>query len=198
MPVDPHELTELIEKHAGSLRLWIRSRCASPEDVVQEALCKLADQNQPPLNPVAWLYRVCKHNLAAVMILSPRETWPELAKLYAEQKSIEEQTETKANYFDRATLFFTLWSLKRKIQAQRIVEAVRHHLATHEGKLPASLNEIKDVPNPDRSAVHLDGRRQVRHAESSFASGKRDDPGIAGRRGVQDRLHASFGVSFKS
>lgn len=63
MPVDLPQLTELIEKHAGSLRLWIRSRCASSEDVVQEAFCKLAVQEPPPDNPVAWLYQVCR-NLA--------------------------------------------------------------------------------------------------------------------------------------
>lgn len=69
MSVDPRELADLIEKHAGSLRLWVRSRCASPEDVVQDAFCKLAVQNPPPLNPVAWLYRVCR-NLAEKQRLS--------------------------------------------------------------------------------------------------------------------------------
>lgn len=63
MPVDAQQLTELIEQHAGSLRLWIRSRCASEEDVVQEAFCRLATQEPSPDNPVAWLYRVCR-NLA--------------------------------------------------------------------------------------------------------------------------------------
>jgi RNA polymerase sigma-70 factor (ECF subfamily) len=63
MPVDAQQLAELIENHAASLRLWIRSRCASSEDVVQEAFCKLAMQEPPPGNAVAWLYRVCR-NLA--------------------------------------------------------------------------------------------------------------------------------------
>src|SRR5262245_15122829 len=63
MPVDALQLAKLIEDHAGSLRLWIRFRCASCEDVVQEAFCKLAVQDPPPDNPVAWLYRVCR-NLA--------------------------------------------------------------------------------------------------------------------------------------
>jgi RNA polymerase sigma-70 factor (ECF subfamily) len=63
MPIDAQQLVELIENHAASLRLWIRSRCASSEDVVQEAFCRLAVQEPPPDNPVAWLYRVCR-NLA--------------------------------------------------------------------------------------------------------------------------------------
>lgn len=63
MPVDALQLTELIENHAGSLRLWVRSRCSSAEDVVQDAFCRLAVEEPPPDNPVAWLYRVCR-NLA--------------------------------------------------------------------------------------------------------------------------------------
>ena len=61
MPLDAQQLAELIEKHAGSLRMWICSRCASAEDVVQEAFCKLATQDPPPDDPVAWLYRVCRN-----------------------------------------------------------------------------------------------------------------------------------------
>jgi RNA polymerase sigma-70 factor (ECF subfamily) len=63
MPLHAGQLAELIECHAGSLRLWIRSRCAACEDVVQEAFCRLSVAEPPPDNPVAWLYRVCR-NLA--------------------------------------------------------------------------------------------------------------------------------------
>jgi RNA polymerase sigma factor (sigma-70 family) len=63
MPFDAAQLAKLIEDHAGPLRLWVRSRCASRDDVVQDAFCRLAVQEPPPENPVAWLYRVCR-NLA--------------------------------------------------------------------------------------------------------------------------------------
>jgi RNA polymerase sigma factor (sigma-70 family) len=63
MPLDAVQLAELIEAQAASLRLWVRSRCRSPEDVVQEAFCRLACQNPPPESPVAWLYAVAR-NLA--------------------------------------------------------------------------------------------------------------------------------------
>lgn len=63
MPIDAQQLADLIERHAGSLRMWIRSRCASAEDVVQDAFCRLARQESVPDKPVAWLYRVCR-NLA--------------------------------------------------------------------------------------------------------------------------------------
>jgi RNA polymerase sigma factor (sigma-70 family) len=63
MPIDAQQLAKLIECHAAPLRLWIHSRCASSEDVVQEAFCRLATQEPAPDNPAAWLYRVCR-NLA--------------------------------------------------------------------------------------------------------------------------------------
>jgi len=63
MPLDATQLAELIEYHGAALRLWVRSRCSAAEDVVQEAFCKLAMQEPPPANPVAWLYAVSR-NLA--------------------------------------------------------------------------------------------------------------------------------------
>lgn len=63
MPLDAAVLARLIENHAGALQLWVRTRCASSEDVVQEAFCRLAVQQPAPEKPVAWLYRVCR-NLA--------------------------------------------------------------------------------------------------------------------------------------
>jgi RNA polymerase sigma-70 factor (ECF subfamily) len=69
MPLDAAQLAKLIEIQAVTLRLWIRRRCASPEDAVQEAFCRLACQEPPPENPAAWLYRVCR-NLAEKQRLS--------------------------------------------------------------------------------------------------------------------------------
>jgi RNA polymerase sigma factor (sigma-70 family) len=63
MPLNAAQLAELIDCHARSLRLWVRSRCTGYEDVVQEAFCRLSVADPPPDNPVAWLYRVCR-NLA--------------------------------------------------------------------------------------------------------------------------------------
>jgi RNA polymerase sigma factor (sigma-70 family) len=63
MPVDAIHLAELIQTQAASLRLWVRARCLAPDDVVQEAFCRLAAQEPTPANPVAWLYAVAR-NLA--------------------------------------------------------------------------------------------------------------------------------------
>lgn len=65
--MEPSQLGRLVQEHAAALVLYARQWCAAPEDVVQEAFLKLAALPQPPLQPVAWLYRVVRN--AAVSTL---------------------------------------------------------------------------------------------------------------------------------
>lgn len=69
MPIEVEYLAQLIADHAGPLRIWVRSRCPSGDDVVQDAFCRLAIEDPPPSAPVAWLYTVCR-NLAEKQRLS--------------------------------------------------------------------------------------------------------------------------------
>src|SRR5438067_1496150 len=55
------QLAELIDAHAAALALFARQWCEAPEDVVQEAFCKLAAQSAWPRDPLAWLYRVVRN-----------------------------------------------------------------------------------------------------------------------------------------
>jgi RNA polymerase sigma factor (sigma-70 family) len=54
-------LAGLIDSHGAALVLFARQWCQAPEDVVQDALCKLAEQSRWPEDPVAWLYRVVRN-----------------------------------------------------------------------------------------------------------------------------------------
>ncbi|OWK46553.1 RNA polymerase sigma factor [Fimbriiglobus ruber] len=55
------QLADLIDTYAPALVLFARQWCAAPEDVVQDAFCKLASQAAVPDDPVAWLYRVTRN-----------------------------------------------------------------------------------------------------------------------------------------
>ncbi len=57
----PERLGFLLDQHAAALELYARQWCAIPEDVVQEAFLKLARQSTPPIQPLAWLYRVVRN-----------------------------------------------------------------------------------------------------------------------------------------
>jgi len=63
MPLSAELIAALIERHAVPLQIWIGRRCPGPEDVVQEAFCRLAVLEPPPARVVAWLYRAAR-NLA--------------------------------------------------------------------------------------------------------------------------------------
>jgi RNA polymerase sigma-70 factor (ECF subfamily) len=57
----PELLGRLIDEHGPALVLFARQWCATPEDVVQEALVKLAALPQPPANAGPWLYCVVRN-----------------------------------------------------------------------------------------------------------------------------------------
>ncbi len=59
--MSPTDLARLIDAHAAALVLYARQWCDAPEDVVQEAFVKLVRQSRPPLDAVAWLYRVVRN-----------------------------------------------------------------------------------------------------------------------------------------
>ncbi|MBX3414539.1 MAG: RNA polymerase sigma factor [Pirellulales bacterium] len=52
---------QLLSQHAAALELYARQWCHSPEDVVQEAILRLARERPLPERPVAWLYIVVRH-----------------------------------------------------------------------------------------------------------------------------------------
>ena len=59
--MSPTELARLIDANAAPLVLYARQWCESAEDVVQEAFLKLVRQRRPPVDAVAWLYRVVRN-----------------------------------------------------------------------------------------------------------------------------------------
>lgn len=54
-------LTNILRKHGSALRLFAAQWCASPDDVVQEALIDLATTAPPPETPIPWMFRVVRN-----------------------------------------------------------------------------------------------------------------------------------------
>jgi hypothetical protein len=85
----------------------------------------------------------------AIVCLKPREAWPRLKEYSAEVEAIShEQKITRVEFFEPTSIYLAAWSTKRKIEALRIIEAVRHYLSTHDGKLPRSLADIETLSIP--------------------------------------------------
>lgn len=52
---------QLLAHQAAALELYARQWCHAPEDVVQEALLRLARERPLPERPVAWMYRAVRY-----------------------------------------------------------------------------------------------------------------------------------------
>jgi RNA polymerase sigma-70 factor (ECF subfamily) len=57
----PEEFGRLIDEHAAALVLYARQWCTAPEDVVQDALVKLAGVKATPPHVVPWLFAVVRN-----------------------------------------------------------------------------------------------------------------------------------------
>lgn len=76
---------------------------------------------------------------------------PELAKVEQRIKAAKSRLEGEPliGFLPAITkVFSTTARLDRRIAALRCVEAIRLYAAAHDGKLPAALNDIKEVPVP--------------------------------------------------
>jgi RNA polymerase sigma factor (sigma-70 family) len=65
------QLARLLDQYVGPLVLYARQLCSDPEDAVQLAFIKLADQSTWPDDCGAWLYRVVRNEA----IQQHRGTW---------------------------------------------------------------------------------------------------------------------------
>lgn len=59
--MEPDRLGDLIDRLASPLALFARQWADNPEDVVQEAFLKLAEQPRAPTSVEAWLYRAVRN-----------------------------------------------------------------------------------------------------------------------------------------
>jgi hypothetical protein len=88
-------------------------------------------------------------SMAAVLGRPAREAWPRLKLIQAEMNANQSITgESSRDFLHPVTHYIGVMSVKRKVNSLRIIEAVRHYLATHDGHWPAALDDITDLPIP--------------------------------------------------
>jgi RNA polymerase sigma factor (sigma-70 family) len=115
----PAEVARLIDAHAAPLVLCARQWCAEPEDVVQEAFVKLVRQSRPPLDAVAWLYRVVRNRAIDVSKMARRRQRRESAVA----RPLRWFVEPEVDGLDAET---AVTALERLVVEQREVIVARH------------------------------------------------------------------------
>jgi hypothetical protein len=131
------EFIQLARVEVGPLLKTPAEKVATMSD--SEAAVRWYVRTREPLDQLA----------AAILCLKPREAWPRLTEFNAQVEAIsQKQKMTKLEFFNPTSTYVSAWSVKRKIEALRIIEAVRHYLSTHDGKLPRSLADIETLSIP--------------------------------------------------
>lgn len=60
MPIEPHQLGELLDRYWPTLVAWVGGERHAAEDIIQQAFIQLAQEDPVPTNCVAWLFKVSK------------------------------------------------------------------------------------------------------------------------------------------
>jgi hypothetical protein len=151
------EFLEGVEKTPKTFQAWSNSsrvvqqaRAELPQllKISEEKMAAMSDE-EAGIRWYTYLRLARDQHATAVLSLPPREAWPQLKKLHEEIKSLQRKTgEKEIDSLSPTSVYVSVWSLKRQIQSLRIIEAVRHHLATHDSRLPETLDEIEDIPIP--------------------------------------------------
>lgn len=157
MQLNAQQLAELIAAHAGPLRVWVRSRCAECEDVVQDAFCKLAAQDPSPDHPVAWLYRVCR-NLAEKQRSSDSRR-RKREHLWAQNNRLKPAGDDETDLVDtlaavdlldnelREVLVARIWG---RLSFEEVAELCDISASTAFRRYEAALQSIRATLNPQR------------------------------------------------
>ncbi|HEV3006586.1 MAG TPA: sigma-70 family RNA polymerase sigma factor [Pirellulales bacterium] len=119
MVMTPAQVARLIDAYAAPLVLYARQWCREPEDVVQEAFVKLVRQGQPPLDPVAWLYRVVRNGALDAGKMARRRQRRESVAARADRWFVEDEVDG----LDAQT---AVAALARLAEEQREVIVARH------------------------------------------------------------------------
>jgi len=89
--------------------------------------------------------------IAALMSLEPPAAIPQLAELQEHGVQYRSELGISSLFVLEQPFDAYIFSRKaqRRIDALRVVEAVRNYAATHQGQLPSALDEIADTPIPN-------------------------------------------------
>ncbi len=125
-----------------------RADLTARQGIPAEKVATMSDE-EAGLRWYTHLHVSLDQKVSAIYSLPPREARHEFRRLTAEARNFEELTGLHVwTNINPIGTYVSAWSLKRKIASLRIIEAVRHYMGTHDGKLPQTLDEILDVSVP--------------------------------------------------
>ena len=118
MPIDPSKLAELLDRYWPVLVAWVPGARADAEDVVQAAFVKLAAEDPPPGNCVAWLFTVTKR--LAINELKSKQRRKSREESAAIQRQASDGTQASQADLETMDLLETLNDREREVVIARV------------------------------------------------------------------------------
>ena len=149
--IDARLIEQIIQKHSGSLVLYARQWCTSPDDAVQEAFIDFVKLIDFPADPVAWLFKTTRYKAMNQtrsnirrdryqrQAMEIRDTWfvePQQTELELQELEIELQ---KLTAIEREIIVAKVW-----------------------GELSfAQISELVDVPTTTAFRIYREALKQL-------------------------------------
>lgn len=112
MAISPGELSRIWHASSASLTMLARARCRCPDDCVQEAFIRLAQQPEMPREPIAWLSRVVRNEAISQWRSESRRTRREETAAVARQQWFDSHQDGSTDPLDLLALTQSLQSLE--------------------------------------------------------------------------------------
>lgn len=161
LPLEAEQIARLVDRHGAALRALAAQWSDSPEDLVQEAFCRLVQQRQPPDQPGAWLFRVVR-NLAHETHRAGRRRQRREEHAAATER-LDVDLEQASDAHDAATLLGELDTDRREVVIMRLwggltleetAAACGVSVATVHRRYQAALEELRqrmNIPCPAKT-----------------------------------------------
>jgi len=159
----PEQLAICIDKWAGPLRAWLRRRCPNPDDIVQEAFCKLAQQSRTPERIAPWLFLVAtnlvreesrrtKRRQQRESVVAKTENHISSASQSLEDAELRNAVETLPEEL-REIVIARVWG---ELTLAEISKITGHSIATTHRRYEQALNQLRSQlsEKPPQQGVH--------------------------------------------
>lgn len=135
MPIESYKLAELLDRYWPVLVAWVPGARADAEDVVQAAFVKLAAEDPPPCNCVAWLFTVTKR--LAINELKSQQRRRAREKIVASQRQASPGSQAMTADLEIMDLLDALLDREREVVIARVWGELTF------GEIGLALNESK-------------------------------------------------------
>ncbi len=157
MPLTANQLGDWVDRYGSRLALYAAQWTRDADDCVQEAFIELARQDELPVNPAAWLYRVVRHRaINANRSARRRADHERMAGLIVQaSRSFDSEPKGETEFItrvleqldesERELIVLRIWS---DLSLQQISELTGTSISTVHRRYVKAIDRLKNLVEP--------------------------------------------------